>query len=233
MQGTPVLALCLLGFTRGKMPSALKAVIYGLLGVVSLANTILFVAQPNLYLAARSGAFAYDRLFQIVPWIHLGFWVDLLGQAHVQLIALSCCCALIGILGFASIYRLWFSAAVATLILLAGFDAHRARLIRCSAKLEGNAVGVAVLERDVRIGPEVRLRLRAPWRVDVPGLPIVISDEFIQWQTESKATILLRTNDKYPFPSSFYIAPKTSEAGVFDPAEIQIVTSESWLTRAL
>jgi hypothetical protein len=233
VQGTPVLAICLIGFLQGGMPRLLKAVTYGLLGSVSLANTILFLIQPALYLAARSGASPYDRLFEIAPWIHLGFWVNLVGQDSVQLMAVCYCCTLISILALASIRRSKLIASLAILLLLAGLEAHRARLLRCSPNLEKRSVAIAILDSDITTGAPIRLTLRASWRVNLSVRTLQISDGSTQWEEDSRAAILLRRTDPWPTPLFLRIDWIAPDLETFDAREIQVLISESWLAKIL
>jgi hypothetical protein len=233
MQGVPVLAICLIGFLQGRMQTVFRIGIYGVLFLVSSAHTILFMLRPYLYMEARNGASPYDYLFDVVPWLHLGFWLNLAGESQVQLVALCSCCVLIAVIALASIRRSRAMSVLATLLLLAAFELHRARPLRSSATVEANSASIAVLEEKIKPGTLIRLRLRAPWKGESPARPIEISDGITHWERLSRATVLLRSNGTWPVPLSFRINWEAADSELYDAADIRVVAGESWFVRAL
>jgi hypothetical protein len=232
VQGVPVLAICLIGFLQGRSQAVFRIGIYGVLFLVSSAHTILFTLQAHLYLEARNGASPYDYLFEVVPWVHLGFWLNLVGERHVQFVALCFFCVLVTLTSLASIRRSMVVSVVATLVLLAAFELHRAHPLRSSATVAANSASIAVLEDKMKPWALIRLRLRAPWKEEGSARPIKISDGNTQWERLSRSTVLLRAKETWPVPLSFRINWEGSDS-VYDAADIRVVAGESWFAKAL
>jgi hypothetical protein len=233
VQGVPVLAICLIGFLQGRMQTVFRIGIYGVLFLVSSAHTILFTLKSHLYMEARNGASPYDYLFDLVPWVHLGFWLNLAGERSIQLVALGFCCVLIILIALASIRRSSVMSVLAALLLLAAFELHRARPLRSSATVEANSASIAILEDKIKAGTLIRLRLRAPWKGEGAAGPMAISDGITEWEKLSRATVLLRSNGAWPVPLSFRINWEAADSELYHAADIRVVAGESWFAKAL
>jgi hypothetical protein len=219
-----------MGFVQGQMPPFAKATVYVLLGSVCLANSVLFFLNPDFYLAARSGPAAYDRLFEIAPWIHFGYWMDQLtgpGYRHIALCYVGA--AILGI-ALVSIVRSRLLTGLAVAVILAGFEIHRARPVKQSVRLESTSL-VATIE-DVRMGrAPLRVEMRAPWRSDFPEHAITVSDGIDHWEEVVKNTAILHKRGKWPVPLTLRLTLDSPTADFTDLAEVRTAVSESWLVK--
>ena len=229
--GVPVLAVCLIGFFQGRMWTLGKAILYSLLGLVSLANTVMLIIDPNLHLAARSGPFPYDRLFEIVPWIHLGFWLGLFWDTDYLLKAAGYCAVWVAIAAAASIYRSRILTAVAVLLLLLGFEIHRASPVIYSARLDPDSLAVVVEDRTIMQRAPLRLTLRASSHPDFPRHSIFVTDGTRDWEQKPTNTVLLRQNEPWEVPLSLRVSWERPDAGMADANAVRVVLSDSWFVR--
>ncbi|HYJ06867.1 MAG TPA: hypothetical protein VEX43_17175 [Chthoniobacterales bacterium] len=229
--GVPVLAICLIGFFQGRMLTLGKAILYALLGLVSLANTVMLIIDPGLHLAARSGPFPYDRLFEIVPWIHLGFWLGLFGDTDYLLKAAGACAVWVAMAAAATIYRSRILTAVAVLLLLLGFEIHRASRVRYSARLDPGSLAVVVEDRAIMQRAPLRLTLRASSQSDFPKHSIIVTDGSKHWEQKSTNSVLLRPNEPWKVPLSLRVSWERDRPGVADADAVGVALCGSWLVR--
>lgn len=229
--GAPVLAICLMGFLQGRMAPAGKALLYGLLGLVSLTNTVMFVINPSSYLGARSGPVPYDHLFEILPWIHPGFWLGLFQNSGYLFKAAGYCAVWVVIVGAASIYRSRILTAVAIVLLLFGFEAHRASPVRYSARLDRESLAVVVEDRTIAQQAPLRLALRASSQSDFPKHAIVVTDGTRHWQQMSTNSVLLRQDEAWEVPLSLRVSWERKDPGMADANAVRVALSDSWLVR--
>lgn len=164
VQAVPILSLCMSGFSEGVLQRPIKALIYLPLVGLNLANTVLFFFDPDLHLAARSGALPYDRLFELFPFVNFGFWLDVPDSSFVRLGAFAFCLLAVIVAARASIARSKLMSAIAVMLLLVGFEAHRVRPIPIVATAETNAITVR-LAGPAPVSPDpIRFRFQAPWK---------------------------------------------------------------------
>jgi hypothetical protein len=164
VQAVPALALCLCGFSEGVALRSMKFLIYLPLGLLSLANSLLFFFYPELHLAARSGALPYDRLFEMFRFVNFGFWLDVPDSSFVRLGAVCFCALAILVAARLSVARSRLMNGIAIMVLFIGFEAHRVRPIAIVVTPETNAVVVRLAElSDIGRVP-IRLRFLAPWK---------------------------------------------------------------------
>jgi hypothetical protein len=189
VQTVPVLALCLTGFTEGAMRTAVKATIYLPLAALSLANSVIFFADPGLHLAARSGGMPYDFLFKILPAFHFSFWLDVPGSSYVRIAAICFCALVAGIVALASITGSKALQLSACFLVLIGFEAHRVTPVPITTAAETNAIVVRARQNAEFEGRPLRLRFQAPWkevgpRPDESTRPVVeVVDGNTRWKT--------------------------------------------------
>lgn len=231
VQGIPVLAICLIGFFQGRMPRLGKAILYALLGIVSLANTVMFVVNPNLHLAARSGPVPYEHLFELLPWIHLGFWLGLFKDPDYIFRAAGYCSIWVAISAGASIYRSRILTGAAVILLLLSFEIHRASPVKYSARLDPDSLAVVVEDRTIVQRAPMRLTLRASWQSDFPRHAIFVTDGTKHWKQNSTNSVLLRQNEAWEVPLSLRVSWERQDAGMADANAVRVALSDSWLVR--
>jgi hypothetical protein len=231
VQGVPVLAICLIGFFRGCVPKSGKAILYAFLGLASLANTVLFVIKPGLHLAARSGPLPYDYLFEVLPWLHLGFWLGLFKDSDYIFKAAGYCGVWIVIAAAASIYRSKTLTAVTVLLLLLGFEVHRARPAKYSVKLDSDSLAVVVEDRTIMQQAPLRLTLRASSQVDFPKHSIVVTDGTKRWDQMSTNSVLLWPNEPWQVPLSLRVSWERPDPDMAEANAVRVTLSDSWLVR--
>lgn len=230
VQGTPVLAICLVGFTQGRMPAITKAVIYGVLSIVSVANSVLFFWNHGLHLAARSGPSPYDYLFDVFPWIHLGFWGELLTLPNYRPFAWLYIFITVAIVAAASIHRSRLLATVAAVIILLGLEMHRARPIKEPARIEENHL-TAKIGKGNYLGGPVRIEMRQPWKGEIPAYKVIVSDGTRQWVRRAKNSVILNSRRNRKDPFVLRITSESSLREVVDADAIRIASNQSWLLR--
>lgn len=229
--GVPVLAICLIGFFQGRMPGPGKAILYALLGLVSLANTVIFIIDSDLHLAARSGPLPYDHLFEKVRWVHLGFWLGLFKDTDYLFKAATYCAGWVVFAAGASLYRSRILTAGAVLLLLLGFESHRASPVIYSARLDPDSLAVVVEDQTITQRAPLRLSLRASWQPDFPKHSIVVTDGTKDWQQKSTNTVLLRQNEPWEVPLSLRVSWERHGAGTADANSVRVALSDSWFVR--
>ena len=229
--GVPVLAIGLIGFFQGRMLTPGKAILYALLGLVSLANTVILVIDPGFHLAARSGPFPYDRLFEIVPWVHFGFWLGLFKDTDYLLKAAGYCAIWVVVAAAASIYRSRILTAGAVLLLLLGFEIHRASPVIYSARLDPGSLAVVVEDQTIMQRAPLRLTLRASSQLDFPKHSIFVTDGTRNWEQKSTNTVLLRQNMPWDVPLSLRVSWERHDAGMADANAVRVALSDSWFVQ--
>ena len=232
VQSVPVLSITLLGFTEGRMHAIGKVLIYLLLGALCLANTILFFVTPDLYLSGRSASLAYHRLFEIIPWLHLGFWVDLLSDSHYRFWAVFYLAMATVTLISASIYRSRLVTALAVVVILAGIEIHRARPVKQSAALESNALAIVIEDDATAQRGLFRLDLRPPWKGVRAEHPVTISDGTGERLEVVKGTVIFANKERAAVrPFILRIVWDPSAVDVAYPEHVRVAASDSWLAR--
>jgi hypothetical protein len=237
VQAVPVLALCLLGFIQGTLAKPLKAVVYGSLLAVSLANSFLFFKNLDLHLSARSGTPPYDRLFEFIPSIHLGFWLNLFDQPHVRTGIIVFCLIATVAGALASITRSSLAGAAALLLLALGFEAHRTRPLKVLASFEGPDVVALVtnIPRPRLADIPVQLQVLAPWREDLRAIVVHVTDGDSQWGRWMKeSSVLYRKRKDSASSLSIRVSPAPG-SGAALPAtadrEFKAIASKSFWAR--
>jgi hypothetical protein len=232
VQSIPVLSIALLGFTEGRMHASGKVLTYLLLGTLCLANTILFFVTPDLYLSGRSASLAYHRLFELIPCLHLGFWVDLLSDSHYRFWAVFYLAIATVTLISASIYRSRVFTALAVVVILAGIEIHRARPVKQSATLEPNALAIVIEDDATGQRGLFRLDLRPPWKDDRAEHTVTISDGTRERLEVVKNAVIFSNRESAtvrPFVLRIVWAP--SVVDVAYPEHVRVAASDSWLAR--
>lgn len=237
VQAVPVLALCLLGFTQGTLAKQVKALLYGSLLIVSLTNSFLFLKDPSLHLSARSGSYPYDRLFEIFPWIHLGFWLDAFENPQIRTGIICFCVSAIIIGALASVIRSKLLATAVVIALVVGFEAHRARPLIVLAISDGpsTAVHVKNIPRPRLADVPILLRVFVPWRENVQGMLIDVMDGDSHWTSPLNVSGILYYKRRST-PSSLwiriYLRPgATGELPAPVDREFRAMASKSFLAR--
>lgn len=231
VQAAPVLSICLLGFMQGRLPPVLKATIYGLLASVAVANTILFFIHPDAYLAARSGAFPYIRLFESIPGVYLGFWVDLFHHAIYQYSALWFVLLSVLILSVASIYRSRVFAAAGVAFIVAGFELHRAVPVEKTVKLERQVLEIGFNDAAVPKSAILRIDMRPLWKSDCPPRVVSVWDGTTSSEQVVKSSVIVQKSADANAPFNLRISWDSPETYVTDPGDIRVIVNQSWLVR--
>ena len=229
--GIPVLAICLLGFFQGRMLKPGKAVLYALLGIVSLANTLLFVIEPSLYQGARSGPLPYDYLFDKLGWVHLGFWLGLFKDTDYIFRAAGYCSIWIVVAAAASLYRSKTVTALAVVLLLLGFELHRAKAAKYSAKQDRDSLAVVVEDRTIIQQAPLRLTLRASSQVDFPKHSIVVTEGAKRWEQMSTNSVLLWPSEAWQVPLALQVSWERPDPDMVEADAVRVILSDSWLVR--
>lgn len=229
VQGVPVLSLCLIGFTQGLMPILAKASIYVLLSAVSIANSVVFAFNPVIHMSTRSSPLPYEQMFELFPWIHLGFWVNLLGFTGYRSAAICYLLGCVALIAVASLFRSKVAATLAVMIVLIGFEIHRARPANISARMESGSLLVSTRD-ELAADEPIRLRLCAPWdNRSIP--PLVVSDGKDQWQYPGGGIVVLPTRHEWPTPLELRISDQSGGALVADPTAASVAINKSWIVR--
>lgn len=231
VQAVPALALSLLGFTAGKAPAVFKVGIYAILFSISLANSwLFFFDNPDLHLAARTGAYPYERLFELYPHLHLGFWIDLLYDPAVRTAVFVSYVALVFVIGAASAVRSVSLATVATVLLLAGVELHRARSHRTLATLKDGAVVATLPKSDGTTRRRIRLSLQPAWQGYVPLWDVDVFDGATRWRGGAPSAAVLYTKGVSPAPVTTTIR-WDPPARPPEPSEFRAIVCRSKLER--
>lgn len=208
-----------------------KAIAYVSLGLISLANTVLFLFEPGRHLGARSGPLPYEYLFEMLPGIHLGFWLGLLGNPAYLLKTVGWCVIWVGIAVAASIYRSRILTAGAIILLVLGFEIHRASPAKYSARLDPDSMAVVVEDPTIVKRAPLRLTVRASWQEHFPRRAILVTDGTHQWEQVSTNNVLLDRTEAWEVPLSLRVSWQAHTPPMADATAVRVALSDSWLVR--
>ena len=229
--GVPVLSICLIGFFQGRMAKIGKAIVYVSLALISLTNTVLFLFEPGHHLAARSGPLPYEYLFEMLPGIHLGFWLGLLGNPDYLLKTVAWCIIWVALAAAASIYRSRILTAGAIILLVLGFEIHRAKPAKYSARLDPDSMAVVVEDPTIVKRAPLRLTVRASWQEYVPRHTILVSDGIQEWEQISTNNVLLSRPESWEVPLSLRVSWQAHVSTMADATAVRMALSDSWFVR--
>jgi hypothetical protein len=201
------------------------------LATVCLANTVLLFTQSGVFLAARGGALPYAELFERIPQVYLGFWVDLFHHKFYQYSALGFVLLSVVILSIASIYRSRVFAAAGVAFVIAAFELHRAGPVEKSISLEGQALEIGLSQAAIPQGGLLRIDLRPLWKPDCLPRVVEVWDRTAQLEQTAKSSVVVQKSAGANEPFNLRISWNSSEPYVTDPADVRAIVSKSWLVR--
>jgi hypothetical protein len=229
VQAVPALSLSLLGYVKGRIPTIFKVPIYLLLGIVCITNTVLFFIKPDGYLFARSGPLPYDELFEMVPWVHLGFWTNCFSAPDCRTWALAGLFVFVALCAAASIRRSTVLSTAVLAIVLIAFEVHRARPIKASIQSEANRVAIASEDSLIVRHSPLRIQLRPSWTPDPAEYLTSVSGGDTRWQRTTNSLLVLKKNNQWTVPLALDLNWNSESPSTLDPTNIRVAISTSWI----
>ena len=232
VQAVPVLVICLVGFMQGRLAAWAKAALYAILGSLCAANTIFFVYSPETYIAGRGAALPYDRMFELFPWIHFGFWVNLLDISTYRLPAFVFLSLSIVAIALPLIKRSRSLTGIALFVVLAGFELHRARPVALKSDITPQLAVLDIGDAHLANRSLIWLELWAPQTGDRAPIRIIVSDGANTLDEAIKTAVVLRPRRPWAMPLQLRVRTKGGEAVGVDPNALRLAVSTSWLAKA-